>query len=640
MIWSLDFDISALAVCLFCVSYYYLGKNLPLRRNRVYLGLLVIQAFFTTFDILGSVTASYPEVFPAWLNYTVNITYYVLFAFCPMFFSLFCYYLISDGQIQRIYFWILQIPSCIIALLSILSPVIHYVFYLDEEGVFHFGPGRVLFYFEALLYMTVTAYMIIRNPRHNLRRRHPYVLLLYIIAALVTYTLQFFFVIYTQTISFGIVIGIAATSMAFQNPDYYREKRTELFNVQGLELYANEGLYYGIKRPFLGFVLSGFNYYEYADSDYYISNMLRQIGFFLKKVYKDNVMFYFDKGVFIIVFKDKSEIMPARDLIRRRFNNPFELENGPIHLDISFFYYEEDISFMDYDDLRGTLNIAIKRAAKLSGDKTLQITEGMHQEAIHIKEMEETLKYALNHDEHVLVYYQPIYSNLEKKFVSAEALVRLYDPVHKRVVFPDDFIPLAEKNGSIMKLGLIVFRKTCEMIKKYDITAYGIRHIEINLSPRQCMYKGLAEDLISIMEEYKMEPDMIGLEITENESIDKLDIRRNIDTLTEYGISFALDDYGTGYANLVNILKGKFDIVKIDKSICWDYFRSGNKLLLEVIEQFLGRGKMIIVEGVEDKEMADTLAELGVQMLQGFYFSKPLPLDEFISYVESKNCCY
>ncbi|MCR5273651.1 MAG: EAL domain-containing protein [Lachnospiraceae bacterium] len=634
MIWSLEYDISAFAVCLLFVIYYYIGKNLPIRRNRLFLGLLVVQLCFTLSDIVASVITSYPDVFSYEIIYAINIIYYVLLVVCPALFALFTLYAVYGDKVSDKRAFALMIPSIPFVLIALTTPLNHMIFAVDKNGDFVYEMMRPLPYYETLFYMCISSALAISNCKKVLRLRQKYVLLIYAVATMVCHTIQVYIMPYKQTVSLGVVIGITAIFLAFQNPDYYREKRTELYNLRGMQLYVNEEYYYGHHRPFLGFIITNFSYFEFADSEYYVYNVLRHVGRFLKNSFGKDVLFYFENGVFIIFLNESKDIIKCRDIIRNHFMKPFEFENGYISLEVSFFYADGDIVFKGYEDLKDTLHVAIEQSRQLSGEKTMQITEETHIEAERRLEVEMALKYALENDENLLVYYQPIFSNIEKKIVSAEALVRIYDPVHDKILMPDEFIYIAERNGCIMKLGMLVFEKTCKMIKEFDIARFGINNVEVNLSPRQCIYRGLAEELIEVMNRYRIDPNMIGLEITETDSSDKSNVYKNIEVLREYGIKFALDDYGTGYSNLVNILKVPFNVVKIDKSICWDYFRGGNNLLLEVIHQFHNRNKIIIVEGVEDKEMAEKLDELGVQFSQGFYYAKPLPLDDFIKFLK------
>nr|MCR4904025.1 EAL domain-containing protein [Butyrivibrio sp.] len=408
---------------------------------------------------------------------------------------------------------------------------------------------------------------------------------------------------------------------------------TNLFSSKGHEKYVSENIYFRKYKPFIGFLITNFNDFKFADNDYYITNMLAYLGWFIRKNFKNNVSFCFSNGIFIIYLKDYDDINKSIEKIQKYLDVPFVLEDYSFNFEVSFFY-DGKLEFDNYFDLKDTLYIAIEKARKPSGNTVFEITEDIRQEAVKRKNIEVALKEALVNEDNVLVYYQPIFSSSEEKVVAAEALVRLYDEKNDTIIYPDDFINLAEKNRSIIKLGMIIMKKVCQTIHDVYFSKFGIKVIEINLSPYQCAYDKLADDFIGIMESYKIDPKMIGLELTESGTMNETVLYNNVKRLMEYGICFALDDYGTGYSNLVNMLSIPFYIVKIDKSICWDYFNNNNKLLLEVIEQFKTRNMNIVVEGVETEYMAKKLKELNVEYQQGFYYSKPIPVSEFIEYLK------
>ena len=191
----------------------------------------------------------------------------------------------------------------------------------------------------------------------------------------------------------------------------------------------------------------------------------------------------------------------------------------------------------------------------------------------------------------------------------------------------------------IIKLGEIVFEKVCEMIKKNRLEQYGIEYIEINLSVVQCAYTYLADDFIKIMEKHKISPQMINLEITESASLSaKKTLLENMKCLMNYGVRFSLDDFGTGQSNLNYIVDMPVVIVKFDKDMTQAYFenRKAKYVLDAAMHMIHGMNLEIVSEGVETEKQYDTMKQLGINYIQGYYFSKPLPEQEFLSFLENK----
>ena len=233
------------------------------------------------------------------------------------------------------------------------------------------------------------------------------------------------------------------------------------------------------------------------------------------------------------------------------------------------------------------------------------------------------------------VYYQPIYSTKEKRIVAAEALLRMYDE-EMGFVSPDEFIPIAEKNGKIIEIWHLVLEKVCQFLQKEDIRKYGIHYIEVNLSIIECIQKELPQRLEELMKKYKVDCTQINLEITETALAQNHEIlAANMKKVNEMGVTFSLDDYGTGYSTITYMMTLPFKIVKIDKSILWSSFQNEKAMiaLCASINMIKDMDMEIVVEGVESEEMATKLAELGCDYLQGFYFSKPLPEKQFKEYL-------
>jgi EAL domain-containing protein (putative c-di-GMP-specific phosphodiesterase class I) len=228
----------------------------------------------------------------------------------------------------------------------------------------------------------------------------------------------------------------------------------------------------------------------------------------------------------------------------------------------------------------------------------------------------------------------------EKCFVSAEALVRIKNE-DGSLMPPGKFIPVAESNGSIKRLGEIVFEKTCRFIRENDLGQYGMHYIEVNLSVEQCESMDLAERYISIMDRYGIDPSWINLEITETGSIKtRKDLLRNMERLLEYGISFSLDDFGSGESNLNYIVDMPVQIIKFDSDMTQSYFENEKAMLImhAAGNMVHDMGLKIVSEGVETQEQFRAVVEFGVDYVQGYYFSRPLPKDDFVEFL--KNWTY
>lgn len=239
----------------------------------------------------------------------------------------------------------------------------------------------------------------------------------------------------------------------------------------------------------------------------------------------------------------------------------------------------------------------------------------------------------------LMVYYQPIYDTREHRIRSCEALVRMHDE-KLGDVSPEEFIRVAEQTGLVGRIGELVFEKVCTFWETRCPQQYGLSFIEVNLSTIQCMDKDLPERFQQIMKKHGVKPEEINLEITESAVIhDEKAMQTFLASMRKIGFSFALDDFGTGNANFSYVMKYPFRLLKIDKSFLWGAEKeaSAGAILDSMLELTQGLGRDAVVEGVETKAQRDYLVGRKVRYLQGYYYAKPIPEQDFLHFLENFN---
>ncbi len=240
-----------------------------------------------------------------------------------------------------------------------------------------------------------------------------------------------------------------------------------------------------------------------------------------------------------------------------------------------------------------------------------------------------------NHGFHV--YYQPIYSIEKKRFVSAEALLRLIDE-KEGFISPEIFIPAAEKSGAIHKIGDYVLTEVFQFIASSEYKKLGLEYIEINLSVSQCMHHGLADSILESMSRYGVSSNQVNLEITESAaSYDQSVMSENLEQLSAAGITFSLDDYGTGYSNMYRIAALPLKIVKLDKTFVNNQNSKMWTILQNTVRMIKDLNMEIVVEGIETEEMVKKFSDLKCDFIQGYFFSKPIPQREFVEFIDRWN---
>lgn len=250
--------------------------------------------------------------------------------------------------------------------------------------------------------------------------------------------------------------------------------------------------------------------------------------------------------------------------------------------------------------------------------------------------IEQEISDALAQDR-VEVYLQPIYSNNAHKFTSAEALVRIRK-TDGSLLSPGLFIPIAENSGQIVRIGERVFEKVCDFLKNTPAVSLGIHYVEVNLSVIQCEMNDLADRLISIIEKYGIDPSLINLEITETASVTSRNVLlKNMEKLIDYGFTFSLDDFGKGQSNLMYVVEMPVSIIKLDYDMSKAFFSSpkAKQVVRAVVSMAHGMNLKLVAEGIETEEEIDGMNQESIDYIQGYYYSKPLPMPEFLSFISA-----
>lgn len=428
-------------------------------------------------------------------------------------------------------------------------------------------------------------------------------------------------------------LGILVIFFRLENPEYLTDRVTGLYNQDGLLLYARK--LYNDEKPFSLMSIWWNLGTSQADEGAREQAVMAAFAMRLPKLDATKVFKMADDEVWMI-FEDREHVEDTVEKVRR-FVEYGRRELGGMAQ--AAFTYMPDASMVgDYQEMVHLMQYARWKSSDHSATNFKEVDFDFVEQMRKEKNMEQMLDEAMKEDR-IEVFYQPIFSTKAKKFVSAEALVRMRDR-EGNLVPPGAFISVAEANGKILQLGEIVFEKVCRFFTKERLEQYGLHYIEINLSVVQCGYPELADDYIGIMEKYQINPQYINLEITESASMAaKKTLLENMRRLMEYGVYFSLDDFGTGQSNLNYIVDMPVNIVKFDREMSQAFFQDEKaKYVMNAAMQMIHGMKLKIVsEGIETEEQYLAMEELSIDYIQGYYFSKPLPEAAFLTFLQSRQ---
>jgi len=626
--WDYSYAVISLTILFIFICFYLLQPRISIKINRVFVLLFLSEFLATVSDIFACIACNNYTRLSGIALYTINAIYFALSLLrSQFFFSFTSAYVGTDHQTDRLLLkvsWSVTVIGIAITLSSFFSGSI---FYFDETG-YHTGTWFFMTYWIYIIHLALS-FLTVWMHRHSLMIRSD----IWKISAYLTVILGGLALRpYLMNI---LIFDIACSSaieiiyLSFADPKNYLDRQTAVFNYAAFMDYNKEFL---SVKPFVIHAFTIHNYTELLEvyGNLMMDQGIQSISDYLKKEFPDQILFYYKKGCFAMISAEEKALDHAiLEKIRHRFQSPWVFSNTELYFEAKCFTIDSDIKLESADMLAKLLNYAFEKVDSLDNNSTLFLSEEDLDICNRTSAVKRFLETALEQNQ-VQTYLQPIISAKTGKLEGAEALCRILDD-SGNVISPIDFIPLAEKSGQIIKLGEQVFERTCQFMQQNDLDALGIKWINVNLSPLQFFKRDLADTFFLIAQKYNVDPDMIHLEITEEYMIDYNLFTNQINALTGKGFHFVLDDYGTGYSNIDRLSKCPFINIKLDKTVVTDYHNNSKILLPHLVDAFKQIGFTITAEGIETAAMAESMADLGCDYLQGFLYAPPMSMQAFLA---------
>ena len=542
--------------------------------------------------------------------------------------SLFCLYIaylkiliVFPKNIGRKYTFLSFAILVVTGVADLASPLTGWGFHQDHYGIWYENILSTPFMVGYLLYLAVILFLLVCY-----RRRLP--------------TALFHMLIFTETVCGLIVVMEAAmNTTSFLATTYFLPLLVVLYM-----LHANA---YDPKTGALG--SASLDEYlrqqrQTAQDTYYLCLrfdmdfeyvMTEEMGKLFYSFWTD----YFRKGMlfnpstsFFVLAVDSHNIPDATEravsLIKKVFQKYYEEYKLPYklvlfdHLDFCenleqfyevFNYFSEKVAQNSY---------------RVFGEEDYQTYKEMHYIKSQLKDIAE---HGSLDDERVLVYCQPVRNVHTGTYDTAESLMRLRLP-QTGLVFPDRFIPLAEKYGYIHRLSMIILNKTCRQIKQMQDEGYQISRVSVNLSVEELGEKDFMEEFKSIVRAAGIDFHTIAVEFTESQNDTEYElVQECVSEFKQLGVCTYLDDFGTGNSSLSLALELPVDELKVDMSFIKDIEQKPqNQAMVQSIVDYANRTNTeTCIEGIENQEVSDYIHQFGATWYQGYFYSKPVPIDQF-----------
>jgi len=629
MFYIIEYELLAFVALLIVAMKYFYTRYFPSHQNRIF-GFIILVTLVSLFlDLITAYTINAVFSIPFWINQILNTLYYGVQTINPP--LLLIYTLLLAGNLsfmQRNRIKLIFMPSFVVLfILFFINPLTGLYFYIDPIKGYSYGVWFYSLHFMALIYLSTT-FMFAIHYKNRLSTIQYQTITSFIFAVLVTMIIQ---ANYPELLITGVVLSFAVIVMYFtlQNPQQMKDVLTGAFNYNAMLEYLNELIK---SRQKFHLIAININDLSRINRMFGLKNgnkVLIEIADYITNQSKAIWVFRMKGTRFVAIMNDDTSYYKLKANLEYRLESSWSIGSNEIYVSTSLccmFNLNDYVTSID--DVVNLIETSYIQS-EVNGVKKKMISSdnGLFDELGRMMAVESALRDALNTGIGIELNFQPVYSVNKKRFTSAETLLRFTDPLLGSIS-PSEFVPIAEKNGLVLQLDLLVVEKVCQFIEKYNPKeTLGLDYLGINLSAAEFMNRQMPEKMTEILNRYQIDPEFIIFEITETVATVSYDIVSSC--MQEYrarGFRFALDDFGTGFANLSQVVSLPFTMVKIDRGLL-----HGSKIVLEdLLHMFKRLGLITVIEGIETAEQSSLLQSMDVDYIQGFYYARPMGESDFI----------
>ena len=641
-------DVTALVIFFTLIISNISKHRMKGRTNNLYLALLIVSCVTIVFRITYQLILRH-NVYSSSVVIWARIFIYAYLVLRCYIYSLALMFVFSSTGILPVFYRNDTLKIVIILLFNV--PVLyvlmdcfkHIMFEIDRQLNLILLPPFAVLNICIVLMLFFGFIMIIRYRKILRRTQVAYGLSLFPLNALIS-VLQTLYPNF-QVEMFVLTVSCYLIFSTIQRPELLVNPKTLAQSALAFESELKKAMNISVPTKIIFIKISNHrNINMYVGIDKF-NDLLKKISIYLnelsRKLKLKAIPYYLNDYVYALPTEDQTDVMIDKvlDSLERYFSQVFILDGVRINLEtrICVIRCPDDVTNVEY-----LLYLSKNYYKILENTGAPQwYKDYVSDRNFIIRNNIETIIDRAIKDNLFEVYYQPIYSVSKKEFTCAEALVRLNDPEFGTIP-PAVFIAYAELTNKIHIIGDYVLEKVCEFLGSPEGRSLNLDNIEVNMSVSQCFETDLITKIRSLLEKYKIEPGKLRLEITENAaSFNPQIVEKNLKDLNRMGINFSLDDYGTGFSNIKNLISLSFDVVKINKAFVDEIDNPGAETLVQdTIHMLKSLGKQILIQGIETEERAQMFIEMktndqsACDYLQGFYFSKPLPQAEFVKFIK------
>ena len=606
------------------VIFYLSTRRLKLYKRKIFYYILLITAVNIATDILSIFAIHFRDSIPASL---VESTCKLYLCMLVMQSWSAIIYTIADIMPKQRHIMI----SSLLAIAAIIEcfEVVKFPIHIYDDGISTYTYGMSVYLLYIFCAVNISAIWISTFVfSERIMRRRKYAVRLWMsiwLAGMGIQALNNAMLV----VGFAASLGMMVVYFLLENPEGLIDKQFNCLNSVALAEYVSECIV--DEEPFILCNISLENTTALKGANDESGKRFRQLIGYLYNFKGINVFKNLDKNI-ILTSDNRDRIMEAIESFIKVYRRP-----DSYAAESKIIVIEDAHQFASVAEILRLISY-MKRRRSDGNEAVITVTDKNVADYERHDRMKGEIRQALKEDR-VEVFLQPIYNTVRESFTSAEALVRIRNK-DGTLIQPGLFIPVAEETGQINELGRRVLEKTCEFMADPETSGLGIDYVEVNLSVVQAERITLFEDIMDTVKKYRVEPGRINLELTESALVQAKDtVLENMNRLREVGFTFALDDFGKGESNLMYLVEMPFDILKLDMDMTKAFHVNDKaKSAVKTVRYMADDMKLkIVAEGIETKEELDAFVEYNIDYIQGYHFSKPLPIAEFKKFVRKNN---
>lgn len=603
---NIHYLIAAMAVLLVVLWQYSRQRQMDDRNSLMFRRLLSVVSLDVAAELVSTAFILYAPYSFSVGRMLSNTVFYLFQALLPLLLLYYVCTLCTSRVIAPSTVLRMGIPTIALVFVILTNPFTEILFYFDSTGYRH-GPWYLLLYVSALLHIAGAAVFALAALGIAAQAVNPSVL----------------------TTGFGLSLSILAMYLTINNPCACMDSLTGLNDKQYLLRRMDE-----LTDAHKAFhIITVYAYQlDHINKVAGVQNgdeFLRRAAERMQEIADRNVFRISGKRFLLMTFSLR-EYETCLTRLRQLFHTqPDDAHAAPTPVILCGVVNAEKLGtsglVLDYAEYLESL-------VSRSGETQVIQNDRKTMDSFHYnKQVEQFLHRAIAEDLFE-VYYQPVYSLHQQRFVTLEALSRLRHP-ELGWISPDIFIRLAEKNHLITQITELQLRRVCRFLCENPALRASIANVKINLSPLDLIQSESGSHLVRILGEYGLPCSCFQFEITETVATEySASLTRVAESLQTAGIGLCLDDFGSGYANLNTVMQLPFSVIKLDRSLLFHICTDKNAALFyqSIVSAFCRLGYRIVAEGVETQEEMELLRSWNVDMIQGYYFSRPLPPDDLL----------